>query len=87
MCGICGIMNYNGVDVVKAINRMMDAMEHRGPDDADCKIYEEKRIALGHRRLSIIDLVAGRQPMFNRMVLSLSFLTVKYTITKNSNKT
>jgi len=42
---------------------MTDAIRHRGPDDSD--FYTEGRVFLGHRRLSIIDLAAGRQPMAN----------------------
>jgi asparagine synthase (glutamine-hydrolysing) len=45
---------------------MCDALEHRGPDDADAKIWADHGVGLGHRRLSIIDLSpAGRNPMPN----------------------
>jgi asparagine synthase (glutamine-hydrolysing) len=46
--------------------RMTDALKHRGPDDVGAYVHRECRIALGHRRLSIIDLSrAGHQPMSN----------------------
>ena len=63
MCGICGIFNLNGEPVPhRDIQSMSDAMAHRGPDDEGH--YIDVNIALGHRRLSIIDLTpAGHQPM------------------------
>lgn len=62
MCGIAGIINFNGQPADAAvITNMTDAMAHRGPD-AD-KYLAEQNIALGHRRLSIIDLsTAADQP-------------------------
>lgn len=62
MCGIAGIINFNGQPAGAAVIRSMtDAMAHRGPD-AD-KFVTEQHIALGHRRLSIIDLsTAADQP-------------------------
>ena len=70
MCGITGIYAYGWNDASRAdVVRMRDAMQHRGPDDADAWVSggaEVGRIALGHRRLSIVDLsAAGRQPMAN----------------------
>jgi asparagine synthase (glutamine-hydrolysing) len=65
MCGICGIVNViesGPVDRV-VIERMTGALAHRGPDDAG--YFLEGRVGLGHRRLSIIDLSGGRQPIFN----------------------
>jgi asparagine synthase (glutamine-hydrolysing) len=63
MCGIAGIINF--LDA-RAIERMTDVQAHRGPDDRGIEIFQEQRIALGHRRLSIIDLSpAGHQPMSN----------------------
>ena len=45
---------------------MTDTLRHRGPDDAGTCVRREERVALGHRRLSIIDLSsAGHQPMAN----------------------
>jgi len=64
MCGIAGIVALQSAapsrpDVV----RMCDAMTHRGPDDAGYLV--EGPVALGMRRLSIIDLASGHQPIFN----------------------
>jgi len=69
MCGICGVFNYTGTnfEITEAlVTRMRDTMAHRGPDDAGVYISPDKKIGLGHRRLSIIDLSsAGHQPMSN----------------------
>jgi asparagine synthase (glutamine-hydrolysing) len=55
MCGIAGIVSFsNNIDLPVTIRRMTDAIAHRGPD-AD-GFYTNETIALGHRRLSIIDL-------------------------------
>jgi asparagine synthase (glutamine-hydrolysing) len=58
MCGICG---HIGVDDPALIGRMTDALAHRGPDDAGH--FRCGHVALGNRRLSIIDLPGGHQPM------------------------
>jgi asparagine synthase (glutamine-hydrolysing) len=65
MCGICGIVNFNATEPVNAhlIKRMNSAQAHRGPDDHG--YFIEGNVGLGHRRLSIIDLSGGKQPMFN----------------------
>ncbi|MCX6623446.1 MAG: asparagine synthase (glutamine-hydrolyzing), partial [Acidobacteria bacterium] len=65
MCGICGIVNLIESDPVDrlVIERMTGALAHRGPDDAG--YFVQGRVGLGHRRLSIIDLSGGRQPIFN----------------------
>ncbi|MEO5891095.1 MAG: asparagine synthase (glutamine-hydrolyzing) [Ferruginibacter sp.] len=62
MCGIAGIVNFNHSPVNPAeIRRVTDAMEHRGPDDGS--YFHEAELALGHRRLAIIDLSsAANQP-------------------------
>ena len=63
MCGIAGIVSFTDAS---AIERMTDVQAHRGPDDQGTHIFSNERIALGHRRLSIIDLsAAGHQPMSN----------------------
>ncbi len=65
MCGICGKMfvkDDRKVDPV-LIERMSAVMSHRGPDDHG--IYTSRKIGLGHRRLSIIDLQTGKQPLSN----------------------
>src|SRR6058998_1071957 len=59
MCGIAGVLGHPDREVVE---RMMQAMFSRGPDDSG--IFEDSNVALGLRRLSILDLSsAGRQPM------------------------
>jgi asparagine synthase (glutamine-hydrolysing) len=65
MCGICGIVNFNRTEPVahELLERMTSAQAHRGPDD--CGYFVESNVGLGHRRLSIIDLSGGKQPIFN----------------------
>lgn len=62
MCGICGFAGKveNSREVLKT---MMDKIAHRGPDDEG--MYVDNDVAIGHRRLSIIDLNHGAQPMYN----------------------
>ena len=62
MCGICGFtgMPDNRDDVIK---RMTEVITHRGPDSDG--FYCDDAVSMGFRRLSIIDLEAGRQPIFN----------------------
>jgi len=61
MCGICG---YMGVSDNELITRMTNILRHRGPDD--CGFFHDGDVHLGHRRLSIIDIAGGQQPMTNR---------------------
>lgn len=62
MCGICGIFNLNQQPVAPVeIEKMNNTMFHRGPDGGD--VHTDNNIGLGHRRLSIIDLSTGDQPM------------------------
>ena len=65
MCGICGKYNFDYLESVSknTIMAMTDLMIARGPDDGDT--YVNKNIGLGFRRLSIIDLEGGRQPLSN----------------------
>jgi asparagine synthase (glutamine-hydrolysing) len=65
MCGILAVVDLNGRPLDEAaVRRMRDTMFHRGPDDGG--LYVEGPVALGHRRLSIIDLsTSGHQPMSN----------------------
>jgi asparagine synthase (glutamine-hydrolysing) len=65
MCGICGIVNFNATEPVdrQVLQSMTSAQAHRGPDDHG--YFVEQNVGLGHRRLSIIDLSGGKQPMFN----------------------
>ena len=68
MCGIAGIFATKAsapVDISAKIGRMVQTIEHRGPDDQG--VWIGSGIALGHARLSIIDLTAaGHQPMPNK---------------------
>jgi asparagine synthase (glutamine-hydrolysing) len=66
MCGICGIYNFTkDQPVSKAVlHEMTGKLTHRGPDDSG--FYLDRFIGLGHRRLSIIDLQKGHQPMSNK---------------------
>ncbi len=64
MCGIAGIVSETGRLLDHQLAPMLDAQAHRGPDA--CGVWADDLCALGHRRLSIIDLSeAGRQPMSN----------------------
>lgn len=60
MCGICGIFGFEDKTLVK---KMCQVIAHRGPDDDG--FFFDENIGLGHRRLSIIDLSTGKQPIFN----------------------
>src|SRR5262245_63988247 len=66
MCGIRGIAIPNNVERridQSVLLRMRDVLTHRGPDEAD--LYINDSVGLGHRRLSIVDLSGGKQPMTN----------------------
>ncbi|MEK6287212.1 MAG: asparagine synthase (glutamine-hydrolyzing) [Acidobacteriota bacterium] len=66
MCGICGIAipeKLNRSVDAAALVRMRDSLTHRGPDDAG--VFVDGAVGLGHRRLSIVDLAGGHQPMPN----------------------
>ncbi len=65
MCGIAGVVNYYEKRDVskKLLNKMVSTLEHRGPDDIG--LYLKKNVGLGIRRLSIIDVENGRQPISN----------------------
>jgi asparagine synthase (glutamine-hydrolysing) len=68
VCGICGIVFAgHGADAGARVRAMTAAMRHRGPDDEGFLIGEERApgLALGMRRLSIIDLKTGQQPVWN----------------------
>jgi len=60
MCGICGFINFKDEELLR---QMTDALSHRGLDDEGFYISDE--ISLGFRRLSIIDLKSGNQPLSN----------------------
>jgi asparagine synthase (glutamine-hydrolysing) len=64
MCGIAGIVRWNArPPEIEHVQAMCDVMVHRGPDDEG--FYQDDRAALGMRRLSIIDLQTGHQPVSN----------------------
>jgi len=65
MCGIVGIFDTRALrDVPRAlVERMNETVHHRGPDDGG--LHLEPGIGLGHRRLSIIDIATGQQPLYN----------------------
>jgi asparagine synthase (glutamine-hydrolysing) len=64
MCGIAGLINnFNDPNLRTTIDRMTESLAHRGPDGVG--IFIDKNVALGHRRLSIIDLASGDQPMYS----------------------
>ncbi len=65
MCGIAGIFSLNGNSTpsVDHLDRMVSALRHRGPEESGR--YLDRQIALGHARLSIIDLAGGTQPIHN----------------------
>ncbi|MGH8209127.1 MAG: asparagine synthase (glutamine-hydrolyzing) [Steroidobacteraceae bacterium] len=62
MCGIAGIVG-SGSERTDGMQRMLQALSHRGPDGAG--VESDAHAILGHRRLSIIDLEGGRQPLHN----------------------
>ena len=65
MCGITGIFDTRGQRPVEhaVLKRMNDSQHHRGPDEGSLHI--EPGLGFGHRRLSIIDIATGQQPLFN----------------------
>jgi asparagine synthase (glutamine-hydrolysing) len=65
MCGIAGIFDLTGTREFNAelLHSMNESQHHRGPDEGD--MYLAPGVALAHRRLSIIDLSSGQQPMFS----------------------
>ena len=65
MCGITGIFDTRGARPVDAavLRRMNDSQQHRGPDEGS--VHVEPGLGFGHRRLSIIDIATGQQPLFN----------------------
>jgi len=67
MCGLAGFFGRPGADLGTVAGAMADELLHRGPDDRGVWADDAAGIALGHRRLSIVDLsAAGHQPMLSR---------------------
>src|SRR5690242_4600740 len=68
MCGMAGTLAFDHTLTLdeSTVSRMTATLHHHGPDEAGPGVRAEERVALGHRRLSIIDLSsAGHQPMSN----------------------
>ncbi|MGC1130001.1 MAG: hypothetical protein WA875_10605, partial [Candidatus Acidiferrales bacterium] len=64
MCGICGVIGREpAASAEAALRRMLAAILHRGPDEEGMLLAPS--MALGSRRLSIIDLAGGSQPIWN----------------------
>ncbi|MBL0289984.1 MAG: asparagine synthase (glutamine-hydrolyzing), partial [Betaproteobacteria bacterium] len=65
MCGITGIFDTRGKREIDraALHRMNESQHHRGPDEGS--VHVEPGLGFGHRRLSIIDVATGQQPLFN----------------------
>ena len=65
MCGLAGLFNQSGTAAIDAalLHTMTDALSHRGPDGDG--FHVEPHVGLGHRRLAIIDIAGGQQPMYN----------------------
>ena len=65
MCGITGIFDTRGGRPIdrQALQRMNDSQHHRGPDEGS--VHIEPGVGFGHRRLAIIDVATGQQPLFN----------------------
>ncbi|MER2491840.1 XrtA/PEP-CTERM system amidotransferase [Catenovulum sediminis] len=65
MCGIAGIFSFNSEQQIDQLllEKMNNAQQHRGPNDQG--YYNQNGVGLAHRRLSIIDLAGGHQPIFN----------------------
>jgi asparagine synthase (glutamine-hydrolysing) len=67
MCGVVGFVTSRRLVAPALVIEMASALSHRGPDDSGCWLDPDAGIALGHRRLSIVDLSpAGHQPMESR---------------------
>ena len=67
MCGIIGIYNFTSKEPVnrKVLETATSAISHRGPDQDGFYFDDRNGIGFGHRRLSIVDLTTGKQPLFN----------------------
>lgn len=62
MCGITGIISEEVIRLQDCLKRMTSSLAHRGPDGEGTAYFD--RCALGHRRLAIVDIAGGAQPMF-----------------------
>lgn len=86
MCGICGFTG-EVIDRSKVIRKMADVITHRGPDSSG--YYEDSKISMGFRRLSIIDVDAGHQPIYNEdktLVLTFNGEIYNYKVLREELK-
>src|ERR1700694_4609947 len=68
MCGICGVLSFGPTSEAvdePTLRRMADTIQHRGPDDDGYFVSPDRQVGFGFRRLSIVDLATGDQPMSN----------------------
>jgi asparagine synthase (glutamine-hydrolysing) len=101
MCGICGEINFRSNISLATVQAMMKKMKHRGPDDEGIFVNEERNLALGFVRLSIIDLsMKAHQPfhsadgryvivingeVYNYLEIKQELLTLGYTFLSTSD--
>ncbi len=62
---MCGLLGFIGSGNEKVLRRMTELLTHRGPDSSGYLVDNENKIYIGHRRLEIIDILHGSQPMFD----------------------
>jgi len=95
MCGIAGFIDFSGGSSKEVLQKMTDALIHRGPDGSGYEYFQRSNysVGLGHRRLAIIDLSeTGKQPMqfgdlwitFNGEIYN--FLEIKAELEKNGHQ-
>src|SRR5438067_6670950 len=65
MCGIAGVASGQRADVTALVEQLTAALVHRGPDGSGFYFARGRSVGLGHRRLSIVDVEGGAQPMAN----------------------
>src|SRR3989337_1745641 len=65
MCGIAGVVGTTGQDIGPLLERLTAALAHRGPDGSGFHYVRDRSVGVGHRRLSIVDVAGGAQPMAN----------------------
>ncbi len=71
MCGICGVINSKSINTESTVKTMNNTLIHRGPDDEG--LYFNDKVSLAMKRLSIIDLHGGKQPLYNELKSVLAF--------------